>query len=182
MHGKELVIKLFHLIVQNKIKTPAKIEHYCLANAPSTSVRERIGFTVKLLVSLPQGGGGGGGGEYSIQVCYWESFICLYSNTMCDPEPIISILGGMWGHSQFVFKYYFALKVGRFPSLLYIHYYTMILQHIKNIIGDAGFDPGTTATEVVFFSPATSDTPPPCARVICHPPRIPVTIVGHNLR
>ena len=63
MHGKELVIKLFHPIVQNKIKTPAKIEHYCLANAPSTSVRERIGFTVKLLVSLPQGGGGEGEGS-----------------------------------------------------------------------------------------------------------------------
>ena len=64
MHGKELVIKLFHPIVQNKIKTPAKIEHYCLANAPSTSVRERIGFTVKLLVSLPQGGGGRGRGVF----------------------------------------------------------------------------------------------------------------------
>ena len=62
MHGKELVIQLFHPIVQNKIKTPAKIEHYCLANAPSTSVRERIGFTVKLLVSLTQGGEGGGRG------------------------------------------------------------------------------------------------------------------------
>ena len=48
-------------------------------------------------------------------------------------------------------QYIFCLR-GQFPSLypqLYsVHYITMILQRIKIVVGDAGFDPGTSAPEV----------------------------------
>ena len=45
-------------------------------------------------------------------------------------------------------KIFFALVVG-FPLYYEIFYFiTMILQRIKIIMGDAGFDPGTSAPEV----------------------------------
>ena len=52
-------------------------------------------------------------------------------------------------------QYIFCLR-GQFPSLypqLYsVHYITMILQRIKIVVGDAGFDPGTSAPEVCMVS------------------------------
>ena len=50
---------------------------------------------------------------------------------------------------SYFFKDLFFLS-GRFPSLHwdFLHYFTMILQRIRIIVGDAGFEPGTSAPEV----------------------------------
>ena len=51
----------------------------------------------------------------------------------------------IWIRNNWIF---FCLRVW-FPSLLwdFLHYYTMILQRIRIITGDAGFKPGTSAPE-----------------------------------
>ena len=49
---------------------------------------------------------------------------------------------------------FFASGVGfkaSLSTLTFLHYYTMILQRIRIIVGDAGFEPGTSAPE--FFIP-----------------------------
>ena len=45
---------------------------------------------------------------------------------------------------KFIYRYFFASGVGcpLYP-LFFLHYYTMILQHIRLIVGDTGFEPGT---------------------------------------
>ena len=49
---------------------------------------------------------------------------------------------------MYFLKIFFGLR-GRFPSLpRVLHYYTMILQRSRIIVGDAGFVPGTFAPEV----------------------------------
>ena len=44
----------------------------------------------------------------------------------------------------FIYFLFFFLR-GRFPYLpwVFLHYYTMFLQRIRIIVGDAGFEPGT---------------------------------------
>ena len=56
----------------------------------------------------------------------------------------------IWIRNNWIF---FCLR-GWFPSLLwyFLHYYTMILQRIRIITGDAGFKPGTSAPEVWFIT------------------------------
>ena len=48
----------------------------------------------------------------------------------------------------FLYRFFFASGVGSPLYPKFLHYYTMILQRIRIIEGDAGFKPGTSAPEV----------------------------------
>ena len=49
--------------------------------------------------------------------------------------------------SQIFLKIFFCLRVWFHPEI-FLHYYTMILQRIRVIVGDVGFEPGTFDPEV----------------------------------
>ena len=85
------------------------------------------------------------------------------------PERIVQVCLLIWSYFMnrwsllkselsrtFFFIFYFFIFIsvfclsGRLPSLhrVFLHYYTVILQRIRIIVGDAGFEPGTSAPEV----------------------------------
>ena len=72
------------------------------------------------------------------------------ASNFCRSNKSLLRDSGQWSVILFL-KIFFVLGVGFpfYPEIFYISVFIMILQCIRIIVGDAGFEPGTSAPEVM---------------------------------
>ena len=111
--------------------------------------------------------------------CLLSQFVPVFSHNM----SLSSLTKRPCLLSQYFFYISFFCLRGRFPSLPwdFLLYFTMILQRIRIIVVDAGFEPGTSAPEVW----CAVNKPP---HLLNKPPHLPLptylylsTYISHNM-